>query len=87
MSEILLPAQKYEQVAQRAAPGSRLRRVWPLKGGISTEMTFSPPYLANAMCQLAGQLAKIHQIDPAKVDLSFLPKTGNACPELGRERP
>lgn len=162
MSEILLQTDEFEQVAQRVAPGSHLRRVWSLDGGISAnmvaleietavgfvqriiirqysdahhcqnpqiaadeyrllqitqaqglatpvpyfcdqtgqifsrpylaleyiegEMTFSPPDWAHTVRQLAAQLVKIHQVDPAKVDLSFLPERGNRCAELDRKR-
>jgi len=163
VSEILLPMEKLAQVARKVAPGSQLRRAWPLQGGISAgmvalevetaaghtkkmiirrysdehlrnnpqlaaaefrllqltraqdlstpepfyydqtghifskpflvleyiegEMTFSPPDLAGTMRQLGRQLAQIHQVDPGEVDLSFLPKRGDVCRELGRERP
>ena len=31
--------QKFERLVQKIAPQSKLRRIWPLKGGISVEMT------------------------------------------------
>jgi len=31
--------QRFEQLVQKIAPQSKLRRIWPLKGGISAEMT------------------------------------------------
>jgi aminoglycoside phosphotransferase (APT) family kinase protein len=54
---------------------------------IEGEMMFSPPDLVSTVRQLAAQMAQIHQVDPARVDLSFLPTRGDVCPELGKERP
>ena len=74
--------QKYEQVVQRVAPGLAtpapydydhtgqiFSRPYLVVGYVEGEMTFSPPDLASTLCQLAAQLAKIHQLDPAEVSL------------------
>lgn len=37
------------------------------------ELDFSPPHLPDAMRQFAAQLAHIHQVDIAALELSFLP--------------
>ncbi len=51
------------------------------------EMTFTPADLNSHLRQMAAQLAQIHRLDLSPHDLSFLPKTADACLELGRERP
>ena len=54
---------------------------------VEGQMLFTPSDLADYLCQLASHLAQIHSADYAKYDLSFLPKRGHDCSELGKERP
>jgi quinol monooxygenase YgiN len=53
MTEQEKEEQKFEQLLQRIAPQSKLRRRWPLKGGISAQMT------AFEVLQLDGQTKKM----------------------------
>jgi aminoglycoside phosphotransferase (APT) family kinase protein len=48
------------------------------------EMDFAPANLDEYIRQLAAQLAQIHHINSAAIDLSFLPQAGHGCAELGR---
>ena len=48
---------------------------------------FAPSNLAYYIFQLAAHLAKIHSVDCSNLDLLFLPKKGNRCPEICRRRP
>ncbi len=48
---------------------------------IEGDPEFSPPNLADLTAQLAIHLAKIHQVDFAQLDLSFLPQRGNGFGE------
>ena len=48
---------------------------------------FAPTNLADYLLELAVQLAKIHSVNCGDLDLSFLPKKANRCPELCRSRP
>lgn len=48
---------------------------------------FAPTNLADYLLQLAAPLAKIHSVDCADLDLSFLPRKANRCPELCRSGP
>jgi aminoglycoside phosphotransferase (APT) family kinase protein len=155
--------QPFEQLVQTIAPHSKLLRRWPLKGGISAEMTafeierpggqtsrmilrrpsertlkrnphaaeeeyrllqltrsfglatqtpyyldqsgeiFATPYLvieyiegqpqfvfapgADFTVRLATQLAKIHSLDCAKLDVSFLPRQARGVAETFGRRP
>ncbi|MBP7998116.1 MAG: phosphotransferase [Chloroflexi bacterium] len=51
------------------------------------EMLFAPTHTDLYVTQLATHLARIHQVDGVKFDLTFLPVRSNCCPELGREPP
>lgn len=53
MTEQEKEEQKFEQLLQRIAPQSKLRRRWPLKGGISAQMT------AFEVLELDGQTKKM----------------------------
>lgn len=48
---------------------------------------FGPSNLADYLSQLAVHLAKIHGVDLTDLDLSFLPRKANRCPELSRREP
>ncbi len=48
---------------------------------IEGEPEFSPTNLADLTSQLASHLAKIHQVDCAQLDLSFLPQRGKGFGE------
>jgi aminoglycoside phosphotransferase (APT) family kinase protein len=48
------------------------------------EMVFAPANLHDHIRQLAARLAKIHSINDATIDLSFLPQSGHGCAELER---
>jgi aminoglycoside phosphotransferase (APT) family kinase protein len=154
---------KFEQLVQQIAPHSKLLRTWPLKGGISAQMTaleierpdghtsrmivrqpgegtlkqnpraaedefrllqltrslglatptpyyldqsggifpapylvidyiegqpeFAPAHPADFIRQLATQLARIHRVDGAKPDLSFLPQQAKGFTDNFGERP
>ena len=47
---------------------------------------FAPSNLTDYILQLAAHLAKIHSVDCAVLDLSFLPKKADRCPETCRRR-
>lgn len=47
---------------------------------------FAPSNLGDYIRQLAVHLAKIHSVDYSNLDLSFLPKKVNRCPETCRRR-
>jgi aminoglycoside phosphotransferase (APT) family kinase protein len=42
-------------------------------------LEFAPADLANCVLQLATHLARIHSVDPARLDLSFLPQHAHGC--------
>lgn len=46
---------------------------------IAGEMSFAPPDLPRYLREAAAQLAAIHRLTPARVDLSFLPLAGPGC--------
>ena len=54
---------------------------------IEGKLEFAPSNLGDYLFQLAVQLAKIHSVGCADLDLSFLPQKSNRCPELCRSRP
>ena len=47
---------------------------------------FAPSNLTHYILRLAAHLAKIHSVDCAVLDLSFLPKKANRCPEMCRRQ-
>ena len=48
---------------------------------------FAPSNLADYLFRLAVQLTKVHGVECTKLDLSFLPRKANRCPEMGRRGP
>ncbi|MYE88458.1 phosphotransferase [Candidatus Poribacteria bacterium] len=54
---------------------------------IDGQPEFVPSNVADYLLQLAVHLAKIHTVDCTDLDLSFLPRKANRCPELCRNGP
>ncbi|HEU0001839.1 MAG TPA: phosphotransferase [Ktedonobacteraceae bacterium] len=54
---------------------------------IEGEPEFAPPHLADFIHQFAMYLSRIHQVDCARMDLSFLPQQAKICAAKLRERP
>jgi aminoglycoside phosphotransferase (APT) family kinase protein len=54
---------------------------------IEGQPEFAPAHLSDFLLQVATQLARIHQVDGAKLDLSFLPQQEDQYTEKLRTRP
>jgi aminoglycoside phosphotransferase (APT) family kinase protein len=54
---------------------------------IEGQPEFAPAHLADFTLQLATQLAKIHRVDCANLDVSFLARRANGCAETFGSRP
>jgi aminoglycoside phosphotransferase (APT) family kinase protein len=54
---------------------------------IEGETEFAPSHISNFLLQFATHQSRIHQIDDAKLDMSFLPKIEKRYARLLRERP